>query len=239
MSVYFWALYHVHITRVTDVNLPPPPCSNVVLVSGCIHLFFSQCQYLFIFFFEKFLTWEARIKRIHCLTEKPVWYFFVSFFTLAVLTQVVLRPKHFATVGSNLSLSCDTIGSPVAYNRTWFRRQDQDNSTVHLAYKVLAVNNLQLQDSGLYHCFADNGLSSDIGSTEVIVSCKSGQSGFAIYWSYMLNKREGRELREQLVKIWRTQKLLFRNRKCSCNRQKLCQAKNLPYFQFHSPQLRP
>ena len=200
-----------------------PPLIPLGVRAWCIHLFFSQCQYLFIYlFFLRNFSLEKLGLRVYTAWPRREFDLFSSLsFTFAVWTQVVLRPKHFATVGSNLSLSCDTIGSPVAYNRTWFRRQDQDNSTAHLAYKVLAVNNLQLQDSGLYHCFADNGLSSDIGSTEVIVSCKSGQSSFAIYWIYMLNKREERELRarEQLVKIWRTQKLLFRNRKCDCDRQ--------------------
>ena len=90
---------------------------------------------------------------------------FVAVSTRVVLPQVIFQPS-----GTSLVIPCNTTGSPVATNRTWVQFQEPDNMTVFLAEDTLVIPDAQPRHSGRYHCFADNGLTNDIQSTEVVIS---------------------------------------------------------------------
>ena len=89
----------------------------------------------------------------------------------SVATRVVLPATVFIDVGTDFTIPCNTSGSPVATNKTWVQLEP-NNNTVRIARDFLSFQGAQSTDSGRYYCFADNGLTHDLQSTEVTVSCE-------------------------------------------------------------------
>ena len=89
----------------------------------------------------------------------------------SVATRVVLPATVFIDVGTDFTIPCNTSGSPVATNKTWVQLEP-NNNTVRIARDFLSFQGALSTNSGRYYCFADNGLTHDLQSTEVTVSCE-------------------------------------------------------------------
>lgn len=71
-------------------------------------------------------------------------------------------------VGSNVNLSCSSTGNAANVSYAWFDNFGNPVSTLENLY----INNIQINDSGIYECATSKGNITTSTSVKVSVACK-------------------------------------------------------------------
>lgn len=105
-------------------------------------------------------------------------------FSCSVVPRIVrLKEEYVIYQGSDLSITCESTGSPYPSIK-WMKVRDSMPSNVQITGNVLRIHNAMIENRGWYVCTAENALGTDQSNTHIDVERKSQSSLYELHNLY-------------------------------------------------------